>query len=172
MDLRDLQGDVPPPPALKARVGASLRQRGVLRPTRSRWLPLAAVVAGLALVGVGYAIGRMADGGRRMAAGVSQYALLLYEDRSFTTTVPEHALVAEYASWARDIASHGVTVSGEKLGATAGLLGAWGRDVPREGLAGFFVISAPSDSVAVAIANSCPHLRHGGRIVVRRIDPT
>jgi hypothetical protein len=184
VELRDLQGDVPPPPHLKARVTDSLRRRGMLRPGRRRWLPLAALLAGVTLLGAGYVMGRgtapsatrpqpsAADGGRRTTDGAVPYALLLYEDSTFPTTVPEQSLIAEYGAWAREMAARGVLIGGEKLGPTAGRLGAWGRDVEREGLAGFFVIAAPNDSVAVAIANSCPHLRYGGRIVVRRIDPT
>jgi hypothetical protein len=37
---------------------------------------------------------------------------------------------------------------------------------------GFFVIDASSDQEALAIARTCPILRHGGWIEVRRIHPT
>jgi len=37
---------------------------------------------------------------------------------------------------------------------------------------GFFVIVASSDQEALGIARSCPFLRHGGQIEVRRIHPT
>jgi len=172
MDLRDLQGDVTPPSRLKARVEESLRNRGVLQSARrpSR-LTFAAGVGGLALIGAAFMIGRLSGGRGGDAVGPPRYALLLYEDSTFTTSVPEQALVAEYSAWASDLGRRGIVVSGEKLGPAAARLGAWGRDV-REGLSGFFIISAASDSAAAAIANSCPHLRHGGRIVVRRIDPT
>ena len=37
---------------------------------------------------------------------------------------------------------------------------------------GFFVIVASNDQEALGLARSCPFLRHGGRIEVRRIHPT
>jgi hypothetical protein len=39
-------------------------------------------------------------------------------------------------------------------------------------LAGFFMIRAPDDRSALEIARTCPHVRYGGSIVIREIDPT
>jgi len=166
MDLRDLGGDVAPPSQLKTRVRDSLRRSGVLHPARRRWLPLAAGIAALALGGGAFMLGRVTGGGVGTDTGSpsgNRYALLLYEDSGFTTSVPEDSLVQEYRAWARDLARRGVTISGEKLGA---------GDEGREHLGGFFIITAPTDSAARAIANTCPHLRHGGRIALRKIEPT
>jgi hypothetical protein len=171
MELRDLQGDVVPPAELRGRVEQSLRERGVLRraPRPGRFL-LAAAVAALTL-GAGFMMGRMRTA-PATTAGEPRYALLLYEDTNFTVAVSEAELVTEYGNWARDLRGRGMLVSGEKLGPSTGHLGAWAHGGQLEGLGGFFLISAPNDSVALAIANSCPHLKHGGRIVVRKIDPT
>jgi hypothetical protein len=38
-----------------------------------------------------------------------------------------------------------------------------------EEIRGFFVISASDFQDALSVARSCPHLRHGGRILVRPI---
>ena len=37
-------------------------------------------------------------------------------------------------------------------------------------LAGFFILETKDRARAVEIARQCPHLKHGGQIVVRRIE--
>jgi hypothetical protein len=44
-----------------------------------------------------------------------------------------------------------------------------GRDQPGS-LGGFFIIAARDPEQAREIASTCPHLRHGGWIVIRQID--
>jgi hypothetical protein len=39
-------------------------------------------------------------------------------------------------------------------------------------LAGYFIIRAADQRSALEIGRSCPHVRYGGRIVVREIEPT
>lgn len=167
MSLRDLGGEVPPPAHLKARVVQDLRARGLLRPARRAWLRLAAAVAGLGLFGAGYFVAGL--GGE--PPGAPLYALFLYEDGAFDRSQPESALVAEYGGWAGQLARAGQLVSGEKLGATVVVEPPPGPDGPGE-LAGFFILAAPNDSAALALARGTPHLRHRGRIALRRIDPT
>ncbi|MGH7676439.1 MAG: hypothetical protein ACREMV_14305 [Gemmatimonadales bacterium] len=180
MDLRMLQRDVTPPPSLKARVLASVRERRVLRPRHRPWRMLAAALAGVALFAAGVMVGRRNAG---PAAAPPQYALLLYEDSGFAPAQSEQALVAEYATWAAEWSARGLAISGEKLGPEASLLAGRGGGAvvgvePRDAvadvgrLAGFFLIGAAGDSAALAVARSCPHLRYGGRIVLRRIEPT
>jgi hypothetical protein len=67
-------------------------------------------------------------------------------------------------------------VAGEKLGDSARELTA-AATVERaatdpESLAGFFIVSAASAAEADSIARSCPHVRHGGKVDVRPIEPT
>jgi hypothetical protein len=38
-------------------------------------------------------------------------------------------------------------------------------------VAGYFVFEAKNLEDAVAIARSCPHVKHGGRITVRAVAP-
>jgi hypothetical protein len=84
--------------------------------------------------------------------------------------------VREYASWARTIATSGRYVAGEKLGDSARELTAAAvvdrAATDSESLAGFFIVSAASAAEADSIARSCPHVRHGGKVVIRRIEPT
>ena len=37
---------------------------------------------------------------------------------------------------------------------------------------GFFIVAARDSADAAALAESCPHLKHGGRVAVRAIRPT
>lgn len=116
------------------------------------------------------------------AGSETRYVLLLYEGDDFRPTADEDALVAEYRGWAVDLDSTGALVSGEKLDETGTLLEAPGGDgvalpggdhgSPLGRLGGYFVISAANRAEAVAIAGTCPHLQHGGRIVVRPIIRT
>jgi hypothetical protein len=39
-------------------------------------------------------------------------------------------------------------------------------------LLGFFLVRAGSLDEAETLARGCPHLRHGGTIAVREVDPT
>jgi len=173
--LAALRGDRHPPGVVEERVVAALRGRGLLaRPAaRRRWLMAAGYAAVLAL---GLGAGRLS---RPAATATTQprFLLLLYEDVGFREGGPadQQARVREYGAWARGLARQGKLVSGEKLGsggqelrpeaaavalAPARLLGE-----PR----GFFVVVAPDAAAAASIAADCPHLRHGGRVVVRPI---
>jgi len=89
----------------------------------------------------------------------------------------ERAIVAEYSAWARGLAAAGSLVMAEKLaddpltvlaasGATEAVRGT------ADELGGFFVIQAADSAEAFRIARDCPHLRHGGTVQVRRIEPT
>lgn len=88
----------------------------------------------------------------------------------------------KYGQWAGALAREGSLVAGEKLDETGMLLeipGGAGTMLPGgdDGsplgrLGGYFVISAGDRAEALAIAGTNPHLRHGGRIVVRPIVPT
>ncbi len=169
MSLRSLQGDVPPPEHLKSRIVRDLRVRGMLRSPRRWSMAIAAAVAGLSLFGGGYLWGR-ATRATPNVSSAPHYALLLYEDSGFDRSQPESALVAEYNAWAGGLAQAGQLVGGEKLGTSVGV-----EPAPADALgdfSGFFIVAVPNDSAARALARESPHIRHGGRVVVRRIDPT
>jgi hypothetical protein len=169
---------VEPPAALEERVVGTLRAHGLLRsgaavPRRAlapRWAWPVAIAAGFLLFIGGFAMGR-----RPAAASVTgstQYTLLLYEGPGFNAAgATEPELVKEYSAWAGELAGRGQLVSGEKLGSQAWTLGAEGAAAALAPT-GFFVIAARSEDEALAIARSCPHLRHGGTVSVRPIEPT
>jgi len=178
--LAALPRELAPPAALEERVVGSLRQRGLLGGRRSylRWVGIAA--AALVLFGGGMALG-LGAGTRPVAPGLHQFMLLLYEGPGFDAgdSSVAAARVEEYREWARTLADRQRLVAGEELGRPDWLLERNGSgvavgptgdhaDLPT----GFFIVAARDSADAVALAGSCPHLRHGGRVAVRAIRRT
>ena len=178
-----LAGSLPPvtlPPALEARVERSLVSAGLLVPARDvsrRKAILTALAAGLVCFAVGLGVGTVRARPSAPPVAVTsnntpKFALLLYGDAA--DTVHSASDVEEHVRWARQLAREGHQISGEKLGGYAEPIGtgSTASGAPDALLQGFFVISAANDVEALAIARSSPHFRHGGRVVVRRIEPT
>jgi hypothetical protein len=175
-----------PSPDLGARFRRVLGEHGTPRAVGGgTWyrLPLLQAVAALVVLCAGIAAGiaiqravsatqvaREGDDGRH------QFVLLLYdtEEMRRLSKADESKLVEEYTAWARRLAEAGDLAGGEKLAseyrmiaaASAGVLAAPGA------MGGFFVVKARSYEEAAAIAQTCPHLAHGGAIEVRMIEPT
>jgi hypothetical protein len=185
--LRELPRELPPRPELEQRVVAALAGRGLVRARRSARgrfgrgaAATAAVAAGLILTAAGVWIGRAfpQGRGRTIASDASpRFVLFLLRGQESDRPEEEGARVAEYRAWARGLAASGRSVSGEKLDDREERLGAPGAvgaaaAAPEDEIRGYFVISAASLDDALAVARGCPHLRHGGRIVVRPIAPT
>jgi len=181
-DLEDLATAEAPPPWLEQRVVDAARGDGLLRPSPARrragaLLWGAGLAAGLAAFAAGVAVGR---GGEQPVLPAEdtrpRFVLLLYEDESYRSPGPGEMeqRVAEYGGWARALGRQGHLVSGEKLKDEDLLLG---PDSPAVTggpghLAGYFVLTARDAAQAEELARGCPHLRHGGRISIRTIDPT
>lgn len=114
-----------------------------------------------------------------------RYVLLLHGPARTTPATPtqavadsvaEQAIVAEYRAWAMRLRESGALVLAEKLAddPLTMLTAAGATQMPRntaDELGGFFLIQADS-AEAFRIARECPHLRHGGSVQVRRIQPT
>ncbi len=172
--LSELRQDRDPPPELKARVIERLESRGLLRPRpTARWGW--AIAAGIALFSAGVGLGRSA--GQSASPAGQRYALLLYDPAGFDRSVPEENLVEEYRNWAISLGDK--LSMGEKLSEEERLLrqdDSERRPNSAEGpagpLGGLFIIRAGTLDEAMAIARSCPHLKHGGVIAVREIVPT
>ena len=179
-ELARLPRELVPPKGLEARVVAALRERGWLaaaRPRPNPWRLGGAVAASLALLLAGFLLGRQ-GGHRGHPPAVPSYLLMLREGADFNRERwPEARLMAETGAWARHRLGVRHFRVGEKLDR-----GGWfvkpsrvaemsPMDL-REAPDGFFVIVASSDQEALGIARSCPILRHGGWIEVRRIHPT
>jgi len=183
--LRELPRELTPRPELEERVVAALAGRGLVRVPRGGsgriGRAVAAAAAGLLLMAAGVWIGRALPQGqaRTIAPDASpRFVLFLLRGQESDRPAEEGARVAEYRAWARGLAASGRSVSGEKLDDREERLGAPGALVPaaavapEEEIRGYFVISAASLDDALAVARACPHLKHGGRIVVRPIVTT
>jgi hypothetical protein len=147
-----------------------LRQRPALGSFARVLLPLA---AGMILFLAGGWWGRRSSG-EALAANSPRFALFLLEDSTFQgiSAVGHDSLVAEYSAWAGGLAQTGSLVLGEELADEEIALGSpTGLSMTRW-ITGFFIVSAPTSEAALVIARTCPHLRYGGRIVVRPIVPT
>jgi hypothetical protein len=153
--------DVSPPADAERRILAALRRSGAVQPRRSTlgWVAAAAALA------IAFAGGAWSQQLRSHAvrSDSPRFILLLYGGESGDADRRR-----EYASWARSTSHGGVVVDGEELGAEE-------RELPEQqpptvitpAPRGYFVVSASTLQEAWTVAASCPHLKHGGRIVVR-----
>ena len=174
----DALGRRPLPPELEERVIERLRASGLLARRQAprssrRWL----LAAGLALLVVGFALGRWqaqrSSKGRPMPPTPS-YILLLHQDASYRWGPGRIALMAEEARWARRLEKRAELIEGEALIDDGHLLTPTRtveRLAPGDQVSGFFLLSVTSDERALAIARSSPHLTRGGRVELRRIWP-
>jgi hypothetical protein len=158
---------VEPPSGLEDRTVRALRERGLVRRPRPRAIAIGAVAAAAAIV---LAAGWAAMSRTAAPDDAPRFVLLLYAgaDASAGTADTRRR---EYAAWARDLASRGVAITGEELGDDTREVGAGASSSSSADLLprGFFVVSAESLEAAERIAATCPHIRYGGRIVIRRI---
>jgi len=161
---------VTPPAGLEDRTVHALRERGLVRRPRPWSGAIAALAAAAAiLLAVGWGVmGRTAAPGS-VPAG-SRFALLLYAGVDPPAGGADTRR-QEYAAWARDLSSRGVAITGEELAEDVREIGAGASSPPGFLPRGFFVLSAESLDAAERIAATCPHLRYGGRIAVKRIVP-
>jgi hypothetical protein len=121
-----------------------------------------------------------------VAVPKQRYVLLLHgparalpasEQQSAADSVAEVAIVAEYRAWAIRLRDSGALVMAEKLAddPVTMLASSGATELPhgtRDELGGFFLIQAADSAEAFRIARECPHLKHGGTVQVRRIQPT
>jgi hypothetical protein len=186
-DERDALGRLPreavPPPGLEDATVSALTARGLLRPaSRTRGIhPWLAIAASLLLFAGGLAIGRLGGTPRSLEDGRPRFALFLYEGPEYDQPPPDRMAqrVQEYVAWATEKRANGAVEGGEKLREDADLAiepdGSTGEATAVPGasrLAGYFIVQADDRRAAAEIARTCPHVRYGGRIVIREIEPT
>lgn len=164
--LEKLFDDAAPPPSLRDRV-----LRDAMPPLRKRvkWQVAMALAAALVLAFMG---GRATRGQGGEATG-SQYLLLLYEGAGYRDDRPMQETVAEYARWADSLRGRRLLTRAHKLDEQQlALLGAQParEEAPTQSEpTGLFIVRAESAAEAAAIARTSPHLKYGGRIVLRRL---
>jgi hypothetical protein len=153
----DLPSESVPPPELKSAIEKQLRRERLLRPLRMPLIALAAALAAIAITAVLFM--------RQPTPPKANYILLLYESPQFAG-----GNRGEYGDWARHMSP--LIVGGEELDQVP-LLAVAGSNTPAPSqqprLAGYFLIGAPDAATAERVARACPHLRHGGAVVLRKI---
>jgi hypothetical protein len=173
--LRALAEGPEAPAALEGATLERLRRTGALpRPRGARRIWLAVVAAGLVFFAVGLLVGKRRPAVPEERSSAPRFALFLYEAPG-EPPLDERRMeqrVEEYRSWARGLRARGHEIRGEKLEPVGRRLGPSGSGEEGWPLGGYFVISARDLDAAVALARSCPHLKHGGRVEVRAIAPT
>lgn len=163
----------PLPAALEGRVVRALRRQGLLSPPRwrraGRWA-LAAAAGAVLFLGGRASVPAAAPA---PSATGPRFVLFLEEPEAapLATGAEERARVEEYSRWARQQAAAGALLGGEKLKDEAAVLRGAGSAQGPSRTAGYFLVTVADLDAAVELARSCPHLRHGGDIVVRPIDP-
>lgn len=173
--LAELSLEASPPRGLEERLLAELAARPVGRRRAGRgFRALGTMAAALALfIGGWWAGARSGDAPGAVAPEGGRYLLLLREDAGYDRAGSEAERVAEYRDWAVGLRRAGRLEMGEKLAEESLPLAAGAATAPldasAETVAGFFVIRADTPAQAASIAGTCPHLRHGGRIELRRI---
>jgi hypothetical protein len=170
--LRDSLPRVATPPELENRIRASLATRGLIAPSVSRRPAWAARVG---LLAAGFLLGALVRGNWTSVRPAEsdgkpgQYALLLYGVPPEDTGAVHVARAKEYGEWASRLRG-ARWVGGHELAGVVETLGPERTSVtPRDQLAGFFIIEAPSAERAAEVARSCPHLKYGGRVVVMSV---
>jgi hypothetical protein len=166
--LRDRLPHLSVPASLHARVRDSLRSRELIRDSRLRgtWRrPATLAAAAVLCFAAGLFAGRQAPTQAAVAV-TPKYALLLYGGAEADSSAPDRSRAVEYGRWAAGLSGDAAFVSGEELGRVVGELP---NQSGREPVAGFFLIDAGSDAIAMQIARDCPHLKYGGRVVVQAI---
>ena len=143
--------EIAPPPEIRDAVALRLRRNRLLR-ARRPWLGIAAAAL-LAVTALVLWIEL-----RPAATPQPRYILLLYEGPQFSGGSHE-----EYAQWARSMRP--LVVGGEELSNNALMTIGTKADT----LAGYFLIDARDDATAERVARACPHLKHGGGVILRRI---
>jgi hypothetical protein len=136
---------------------------------------LVAALAVLTIVPVVIAFGLGRATAARSPDLSGAYLLLIESTPGQPATTPEEAKarVREYGAWARELRERDLLVSAEKLDDGGSVVSTSGRTAPLaaadDRIGGFFIVRAADMDNALSIARESPHVRLGGRIVVRRI---
>jgi hypothetical protein len=167
-----LPREIEPPAGLEERVVAGLRSAGALRPAPRRWTARD-LVAAAAVFLAGLTVGAyLLPDNSHQPNRQPRFLLLLYpNDPAQPTQIGEDALAREYGAWAAGLRGSGRMVTGDRLAGEPRMAvgGADARSLDTT-LQGFFIVGADSLDEAARLAEASPHVRHGGRVVVRAID--
>lgn len=171
-----------PSGSLEERIVSALKARGLTKmKTAFRMWTFPRLAGAFAvtvvLLMLGFGLGRWQRPSASPPSNHALFVLFLYD----SPTLPDDpSKVAEYGGWARAISMSKRMITGEKLKDSGRLLRKVQgqleiRDIKETGepnvLGGYFLIEAESYDEAIKIAAGCPHLKYGGLIELRQIDP-
>ncbi|MGH7495116.1 MAG: YciI family protein [bacterium] len=173
-----------PSPGLEETIIHVLKAKGLvhLSPIFRMWtLPrVAGALAAATLIGaLGFGLGKWQNNTPEISSHQPLFVLFLYDGDE--SPAHEAEQVEEYRGWAMRLSKTGKTVTGEKLKYDGRILrlasgrleiGALAGEPRNVALGGYFLIAAKNLEEAASVAASCPHLKYGGTIAVREIDPT
>ena len=184
--LGRLPREATPPAHLEEATLTRMRDAGLIR-THRRWAPGGFSVASWALAAgiavMAFAGGSLYGTGRAAPEAQPTFALLLYGAGSGDDSAAHFERAAEYSSWARADHASARVIGGEALGSPVASLARYASNRGRSDsvivdeedhgnpseFVGYFLVTAPDREAAVQLARDCPHLRYGGRVVVRRV---
>jgi len=135
------------------------------------------IVSVALLMGVSMA-GLLARAQTPAKASGGVFILLLHEDGSFKNLPDKEAQIAEYREWADKLGKAGQLVDAAKLQDNGMIVESKGQrkvtaaELPGtgNGVAGYFVVRAQDYDAAVKLALTCPHVKYGGRVIVRQLE--
>ncbi len=177
-ELGSLPNEVVPDAAVEQRTIAALRGRSLLRQQGVRAVGARPWLAAAALAFTAFLAGLLSSGPDSPApAPQASFALLLYGGSTGSDSSAHAARAEEYRRWASADHPWGRVIGGEALGDSAWTVERAKTNISlgkarSDELVGFFLVQAPSREAAAFLAVACPHLKYGGRVVVRAIQPT
>lgn len=169
--LADLRRELHAPPTLEGRVVAALKAEGLIRAGASTWSRLAMIAAALLVFTAGAAAGHLLSRSSPVVLRPAQARYLLLLAGDVTPAADGSSRAAEYGQWARSLAARNIAVSGEELTSHAEIvaLGPASALPDLASVGGYFLLEADDDAAAAALARTCPHVKYGGSVIVRRV---
>lgn len=183
--LGSLPREKSPPARLEESTVAALRRAGSLKRTPRNWGNVANWVLAASIATMAFLGGSLFATRFRASTAPLQptFALLLYGAEPLGDSISSAARAAEYTAWAQQVHAAARVVGGESLGTPVAALAVQvvgrGEDsvivaedsTGGSDFIGYFLVTAPDRDAALQLAKYCPHLKYGGRVVIRRVRP-
>ena len=180
LNLNSLKTSLEPPAKLEERIVSDLQKRKLLHSKRR--LPWGRIIFAAAACFLFFMLGRVyekyqfpkqSSRGPAVSMSDSTYVLFLKVGSNYQKPANDRQQsdrVEAYRNWAVSLRSKGIPVSGTKLRSEKSILGG-SQTGQQDDVAGYFLIDAKDPDQARNIAGSCPHLKYGGTIEIRRVHP-
>ena len=164
-----------PDPRMEERVVSELTRRGLIRPVmRGRRWPIGIAASLLIAFGAGWGAARWTTTrmpvSARSDASPNRWVMLLYQGDSRPTIQ-----LADFRDWAAEAKDSGVVIKGERL-ENGGWAVSWanpaGHWSDTTAVSGYFVVQASDYEKALRVARTCPYVKNGGKVELRKIVPS